>query len=246
LTSGSRLTWLGHSTVVLELDGTRFVTDPVLGRRVAHLWRAQRAPNLEGSVEVVLLSHLHWDHLHARSLRRLAPGALAVVPRGSERLVRRLGFARVEPVGPGDVVPVGEVEVEATHAEHPASRRMGARAGAVGYLIRASRRVYFAGDTDLFDGMSSLAEGLDVALLPVAGWGRSVSNGHLDARRAAEALELLQPRIAVPIHWGTYAPFGLARLGGSDSAAEDFKEEAARRVPETEVHILRVGSRLEL
>jgi L-ascorbate metabolism protein UlaG (beta-lactamase superfamily) len=218
------------------------VTDPVLSRRVAHLWRAERAPELEGSVDAILLSHLHWDHFDLRSLRRLAPNAVAVVPAGSERLVRRLGFARVEPIAPGDSVSFGGVEVAATHADHPAFRR----AGAVGYLIRASRLVYFAGDTDLFDEMRSLAKGLDVALLPVAGWGRSTSNGHLDAHRAARALELLRPRIAVPIHWGTYAPFGLARLGGSGTAAEEFKQEAAKRAPETEVRILPVGSSLEL
>lgn len=165
---------------------------------------------------------------------------------GSERLMRRVGFARVEALEPGEVVAVGELEIEATHAEHPVSRRVGARAGALGYVIRGSRSIYFAGDTDLFGDMSLLAEGLDVALIPVAGWGRSVANGHLDAQRAVQALELLHPRIAVPIHWGTYAPFGLSKLGGSSTAAEDFRQEAARRVPQTEVHVLPVGASLEL
>jgi L-ascorbate metabolism protein UlaG (beta-lactamase superfamily) len=246
LTSSARLTWLGHSTVVLELDGARLVTDPVLSRRVAHLWRGAPTPKLDGSVDGVLVSHLHWDHLHVGSLRRLAEGAVAVVPAGSEQLVARLGFARVEPVRPGDMVRLAGVEVEATYAEHPGFRRGTVRAGAVGYLIRGSRRVYFAGDTDLFEGMRSLTEDLDLALLPVAGWGHTVPEGHLDARKAARALELLRPRVAVPIHWGTYAPFGLSRLGGSSSAAEEFREEASRRAPTTDVQILSIGSWLSL
>jgi L-ascorbate metabolism protein UlaG (beta-lactamase superfamily) len=224
------------------LDGTRLVTDPVLSRRVAHLWRAGPLPQLEGSVDAVLVSHLHWDHLHLDSLRRLAAGAVLVVPRGSEPLVGQLDFARIEAVEPGDVVRVGSVEVEATHAEHASFRG----AGALGYLIRGSRRVYFAGDTDLFDEMRSLGEDLDLALLPVAGWGPNLPEGHLDPGKAARALELLHPRIAVPIHWGTYAPFGLSRFGGPRSAAEDFRREAATRAPQTAVHVLPVGSSLTL
>src|SRR5262249_60752921 len=80
----------------------------------------------------------------------------------------------------------------------------------LGDLIEPSTRVYFAGDTDLFGGMQELAPGLDVALLPVAGWGPRVGSGHLDPQRAAETLRLLRPRVAIPIHWGTYRRLGRA------------------------------------
>jgi L-ascorbate metabolism protein UlaG (beta-lactamase superfamily) len=239
-----RLTWLGHSTVALELDGLHVVTDPLLTRRVAHLWRSS-VPDFDRTVDVVLLSHLHWDHFHLPSLKRLAVGAMVVVPRGSERLVSRAGFASVVGVRSGDTVRVGDVEVAVTHAEHAASRRGGARSEAVGYVLRGSRSLYFAGDTDLFDGMRDLS-GLDVALLPVAGWGRTAGAGHLDVTKAVAALELLEPRQAVPIHWGTFAPFGLDRLSGPATAAEDFRAEAARRTPDVEVHVLRLGGSLAL
>jgi L-ascorbate metabolism protein UlaG (beta-lactamase superfamily) len=239
------MTWLGHSTVVLELDGARVVTDPLLSRRVAHLWRSVPMPELHPP-DVVAVSHLHWDHLHVPSLRRLAAGAALVVPAGSERLVGRLGFARVIHVVRGDSIRIGEIQIDVTQADHPSSRRGRARSDAVGYVLRGSRRVYFPGDTDLFDGMRELGDGLDLALLPVAGWGRKAAEGHLDAGKAVQALELLQPRNAVPIHWGTFAPFGLRVLGGSNTAAEDFREEAARRVPGVTVHVLQVGGSLEL
>jgi L-ascorbate metabolism protein UlaG (beta-lactamase superfamily) len=238
-----RLTWLGHSTVVLELDGTRVVTDPLLTRRVAHLWRAT-VPDVETTVDVVLLSHLHWDHFHLPSLRQLARGTTVVVPTGSERLVSRAGFASIVGVRRGDTVRVGNIELAVTHAEHAASRRARTRAEAIGYVLRGSRNVYFAGDTDLFDDMRNLREQLDVALLPVAGWGRTAGAGHLDVTKAVDALELLEPRSAVPIHWGTYAPFGLDRLSGPSTAAEDFRAEAARRTPQVAVHVLPLGGTL--
>ena len=73
----------------------------------------------------------------------------------------------------------------------------------MGYLIRGSHQIYFAGDTDLFEGMATLAPDLEIALVPIWGWGPSLGPGHLDPRRAAEALRLLQPLLAVPIHWET-------------------------------------------
>ena len=118
---------------------------------------------------------------------------------------------------------------------------------AVGYLVTGSARIWFAGDTDLFDGMSELAPGLDVALLPIAGWGARLPPGHLDPRTAAEALQLLRPRVAVPIHWGTYKQIGLGR---SDEAlrapAEAFAQHAAELAPDVDVRLLPVGGTLEL
>jgi L-ascorbate metabolism protein UlaG (beta-lactamase superfamily) len=76
----------------------------------------------------------------------------------------------------------------------------------VGYVIGGEgRRVYFPGDTDLFDAMASLDD-IDVALLPIWGWGSTLGTGHLDPTRAATATGLIRPGIVVPIHWGTYAP----------------------------------------
>ena len=70
--------------------------------------------------------------------------------------------------------------------------------------------MYFAGDTDLFDDLAAIGP-LDLALVPVAGWGAKVGPGHLDPERAAEAVRLLKPKIAVPIHWGTFAPMHRCR-----------------------------------
>ena len=90
--------------------------------------------------------------------------------------------------------------------------------------------------------MSELAASLDVALIPVAGWGAKVGPGHLDPLRAAQALRLLRPRVAVPIHWGTFSP--LHRDTSSDPP-EAFLRHAAELAPEVEVRILDPGTALE-
>jgi L-ascorbate metabolism protein UlaG (beta-lactamase superfamily) len=117
----------------------------------------------------------------------------------------------------------------------------------VGYLVSGSAHVYFAGDTDLFDGMSEIARDLDVALLPVAGWGSRVPAGHLNPRSAAEALVLLRPNVAVPIHWGTYRRLGLRRREELLRAPADaFARHARELAPGVDVRTLAVGEALDL
>jgi L-ascorbate metabolism protein UlaG (beta-lactamase superfamily) len=133
--------------------------------------------------------------------------------------------------------------VTATHAEHRRGRLFDARSEAVGYTVAGTQRAYFAGDTDVFAGMRDLRGGLDVALLPVGGWGPKLGPGHMDARRAAEALALVEPSVAVPIHWGTFYRIGLSRsrraLDGE--APWEFAREAARLTPSVDVRILEPG-----
>jgi L-ascorbate metabolism protein UlaG (beta-lactamase superfamily) len=247
---GARIRWLGHSTVLLEVDGARLLTDPLLRPWVLHLRRA--APlAAEGLTELdaVLISHLHYDHLDLPSLQRLDRGFTVVVPKGAGALVRARGFPSVVEVAAGDSTRVGAAVVRATRAEHGSSRALGARSDALGYLVEGSRRVYFPGDTDLFPEMAELAPGLDLALVPIWGWGPSLGPGHLDPRSAAEALALLRPRLAVPIHWGTYYPVQSTRWKSPAFLTEpvrEFERWAAELAPDVDVHVLQVGEELEL
>ncbi len=117
---------------------------------------------------------------------------------------------------------------------------------AVGYVVSGTSRVAFFGDTDVFDGLSDLAGDLDVAMLPVWGWGPRVGPGHLDPERAARATALLAPRIAVPIHWGTLARAGVRWRADPEMPARRFAELVAAGVPAVTVRILQPGERLEL
>jgi L-ascorbate metabolism protein UlaG (beta-lactamase superfamily) len=247
----SSVVYVGHSTVLVELDGVRLLTDPLLRQRVVHL-RRQSPVDIDSlrSPDAVLISHAHRDHLDLPSLRRLDRAVTVVVPRGLSSLVERLGFERVVEVDAGESVSFTAVEVRATHAEHDERRRpAGRRAPALGYAISGARRIYFAGDTALFPAMDGLVPDLDLALLPIWGWGPTLGRGeHLDPASAAQALRLLRPRIAVPIHWGTYRPLhhGLRREPDFlRKPAETFIREAASVAPEVEVRILKPGGRLE-
>jgi L-ascorbate metabolism protein UlaG (beta-lactamase superfamily) len=236
------LRYIGHATVLVELDGVRFLTDPLLRRGVAHLRRAVPLETIY-AVDAVLISHGHYDHLDLPSLRKLP--AKIVVPRGLGARLR--GFEVIE-VDEGDELTIGPVVVRTTHAEHDGGRPLFGDGPAFGYAILGSQRIFFAGDTDLFDGMDGLVPELDVAFVPIWGWGAKLGRGkHLDPKRAAEAVRRLRPRIAVPIHWGTYLPFfRSSRAAFLTEPPKAFARAAAITAPEVEVRILRPGEQFEV
>jgi L-ascorbate metabolism protein UlaG (beta-lactamase superfamily) len=247
--AGNWVRFLGHATVEVELQGTRLLTDPVLRNRLGPLVRQPRIDGPAPHPDAVLISHLHGDHFDLPSLRRLGNEVRLIVPAGAARYARRKGFTAVSELAPGESEEVGPLSVTAVGAVHSGRRwPFGSGAESVGYVVAGARRVYFAGDTDLFDGMAELAPGLDVALLPVWGWGPTIGKGHLDPRRAAEALRLLRPRLAVPIHWGTLYPFGLRRIAPRrlTEPPREFARFAAQLAPEVEVQVLAPGEQLLL
>jgi L-ascorbate metabolism protein UlaG (beta-lactamase superfamily) len=240
MTGAGTLTWLGHSCAMIQLDDHLIVTDPVLRNRIFHLRRKTPVDlaALDGA-DLILLSHTHQDHLDLPSLDRLGRSTQVLVPTGAGGLLRRRGFRFVREVVPGDEVGIGSVRIRVTHAEHDSGFRVGTgKTQPVGYVIAGTETVYFAGDTDLFPGMGALGR-VDVALLPVAGWGPRLPPGHLDPARAVEALALIEPRLAIPIHWGTYAPWRPPR--GGETPARAFAELAATVVPAVDVRVLRPG-----
>jgi L-ascorbate metabolism protein UlaG (beta-lactamase superfamily) len=231
------LTFFGHSTLRVELAGTTFLTDPILRRQVMFLRWAAPAPVIEAErgPDAVLISHLHYDHLDLPSLELLGRDRTVLVPEGAESLLRGRGFRNVVPMVPGRSYVVNDIEVTATEAEHDGRRRPGGPRGpALGYVLAGGgRRVYFAGDTDLFPGMADIGPDLDVALIPVWGWGRSIGPGHLDPSRAAEAVGILGAGLAVPIHWGAMRPAWERRTMATwNWPADEFAAEAQRlKVP---------------
>jgi L-ascorbate metabolism protein UlaG (beta-lactamase superfamily) len=248
----NHVTWIGHGTALIDLDGVRLLTDPLLRDRVAHLRRRVPPPPDEAlrDLDAVLITHLHRDHLDLPSLRRVARAVPIVVPRGGGRLLLRRGFGDVREVAPGDEGAIGALTLRATEARHHGGRGVvGAHGPALGYVISGTRRVYHAGDTDLFDGMREIGEsGLDLALVPIWGWASRLGPGHLDPLRAAQALVMLQPDQAVPIHWGTYAVGPAARKPPPYLRAPlaPFIAAAHELAPRVEVVPLEPGASLEI
>jgi L-ascorbate metabolism protein UlaG (beta-lactamase superfamily) len=197
----------------------------------------------------VLISHLHRDHADLASLRRLGREVRLLIPPGSRGFFARHGFDNLAELGTGESASVGALTVTAVEADHDGGRRRGApEVEPVGFLIAGSRSVYFAGDTDLFAGMEQLSPVLDLALLPVWGWGPTLGPGHLDPEGAARAAALLSPRLAVPIHWGTLYPLGLAHLrpGRLKLPAQEFVACAREIAPQVETRALSPGESTSL
>jgi L-ascorbate metabolism protein UlaG (beta-lactamase superfamily) len=209
-----KIAFAGHSTALIELDGTRVLTDPLFRSALLHLQRHAPLVDIEryGSPDVLLISHSHMDHLDKRSLKLVSKTTRAIVPSDSVKLIRSLGFKDVVGLSAGEQAEAGSLNVRAVHADHGGSRMpWNADAETIGFVVEGSQSVYYAGDTDIFDEMEGIAEALDVALLPVWGWGPKLGVGHLDPERAAAAVGLIRPRIAIPVHWGGYLPAGMAK-----------------------------------
>jgi L-ascorbate metabolism protein UlaG (beta-lactamase superfamily) len=240
-------TYVGHATVLLDLDGTRLLTDPVLRPRIGPLVRhgPLPPPHATAGIDAVLISHLHHDHADLASLRRLGRETRLLVPPGSRGFFERHGFADVAELAPGDSGEVGSLTVAAVEADHDGGKRRGApEVEPVGFTVTGSRSVYFAGDTDLFAGIEELRGDLDLALLPVWGWGPTLGPGHMDPERAARAAALLAPRVAIPIHWGTFYPAGLARLRPRplSEPPRQFAARVGELAPQVEVRIVMPGA----
>jgi L-ascorbate metabolism protein UlaG (beta-lactamase superfamily) len=245
------LTYVGHATIAIEMGGATLITDPLLRKRVWHLGRQKDNYDYKvlQEVDAVLISHAHWDHLDIPSLKELGKHNRIIGPQGLSKLLSKHGFDNVEEIQIGGQSKLGLLEIEATYAKHNGSRyRFGPPMDALGFIIKGPKKIYYAGDTELFPEMLYLAESLDIALLPVWGWGPTLGSGHMNPRQAAQSLEMLSPEIAIPIHWGTYFPIGLKWLMPkllSDPPLA-FSTFARTLAPQVKIRIMSPGENIRL
>jgi L-ascorbate metabolism protein UlaG (beta-lactamase superfamily) len=246
----ARVTFVGHATILIELDGVRILTDPILRERVGPLTRTSGAPSAElwSDIDVVLISHSHWDHLDYGSLKLLGLDVPIIARTGMAGEFRSRGFRDITELEPGDEQAVGTVRIEAVHAEHKGfGPPVGGTELCLGFIVHGSRSIYFAGDTAFFEAMADFDIGLDLALLPVWGWGPTAKpSDHLDPMGAARAAAVIKPRIAVPIHWGTLHPVGFSWMRPSTriDPPHQFAQLVRRMAPDTTVRVLPNGGSL--
>ncbi len=238
--------YLGHATMMFRFGEMNILTDPVLSDRVLHLKRRNFSGRkwIQGQPkpDIILLSHLHLDHLHIPSLKRLPHDAPLIVPRGSARWLGHVLCRQLIELSPGDEYTVGDVTIHVTFAEHGGN--MPVIGLAQGYLLEGERIVYFPGDTDVFPQMSELAKkNIDLALIPIWGWGPTLGAGHLDPKSAAEAVALLRPRHVIPIHWGSFRPIGpiWEMLSYLHTPGPKFNYYVKQMAPEAQIHFLESG-----
>ena len=250
-----RVRWLGHATVVLDVGGVRLVTDPLLRRHAGLLRRrggqAPRPSDWRGA-DAALVSHLHHDHAELGSLRMLGPVPVLAAPSSAHWLTAH-GLDGVA-LAAGDWCDVGrEVRVRtvpAVHGHRPMPHRPNA---ATGFVVRGGGlTVWFAGDTGPFPGLARVPElagaPVDLALVPVGGWGPRLSGGHLDPVEAARVCALVGARVAVPVHWGTLHAPASRRLppGWMDRAGRAFAAAVHRLAPGLEARVLAPGEATEV
>lgn len=233
-----RITMIGHSTVLIEAAQRRILTDPYFGtwgnpayRRIAPPFKTRG--ELKG-VDLVLISHNHWDHTDRRFLRSLAGDVPVLAPRASAWLTRMKGAHNVLGLGKWERKDFGAISITAVPASHVAITR--------GFIVAAEgRNVYFAGDTYLGDFMKDIGEkyAVDVALLPVATFRIPMTMGE---KSAVRAVEVLRPRTVIPIHLGIVPRSPLLRTSES---AEGFAERVRNAGLEAKVEILHEGDSWE-
>ena len=238
--------WLGHATVLVE-DRARILTDPLLTATMMHLHRrggpvprgltSRSTPCSSRTCTWTTCTSPRW-----RCWTRVRRSWCHVAPR---RLLRRSPLEVVE-VAVGDVVPVGGATVTVVPAVHADTRWPWSRihADSIGFVVRGEGSTYFAGDTSVFPGMADIAESLDVALLPVGGWGPSLRGHHMDPEDARD----VPGDAATPgsPYRSTTGPSGRADSALSGDACStnrdaSFEEHAARLAPDVDVRVLPPG-----
>ncbi|MDW8282770.1 MAG: MBL fold metallo-hydrolase [Myxococcales bacterium] len=214
---GAHLTWIGHATFALRLGGKLILTDPIWSARIQGIVRRRSPPGvaLEAMppVDVVTISHAHHDHLDMPTLRRLGPAPLYLVPRDVGGLLRAAGLPRVVELGWWDTYREGELAITLVPAQHWSMRSPWDRNRRLwgGFVYAGPEGVaYHAGDTALsepmFMAIRRRVPQVDWAMLPIGAYepGWFMRPQHMAPEDAVRAFEILEARVFVAMHWGTY------------------------------------------
>jgi L-ascorbate metabolism protein UlaG (beta-lactamase superfamily) len=206
------LTWIGHASFLLQTHRHNILIDPnwanwlLVVRRIKHAgFEIHHLPN----IDLVLITHAHFDHLNRRTLRQIAERQPIVVPRGVSNLVHGLGFEHVHEMDWWDRWEWNDLHLTFTPAKHWGARRLVDRhRGYGGFLIRHGKRsVYACGDSAWFDGFTLIGARLrpEIALLPIGAYENpSGRDHHMSPEQAIHAFLALRARTLIPMHFGTY------------------------------------------
>ncbi len=220
-TTGMRITWLGHSTVLIEVDGKRFLTDPVWGPRASpfSFVGPQRwyPPLIEldqlPPIDAVLISHDHYDHLDHPTIERIKGwDSTFVVPLGVGAHLEYWGVpsGQIVEMDWWNEVNFDLVKIVCTPARHASGRTLLDRNRTLwaGYAVVGPRhRVYFSGDTGMFPEFSEIGSKygpFDVTMVEVGAYNRAWPDWHSGPEQAVQAHQMLRGHTFIPIHWGLF------------------------------------------
>lgn len=263
------VTWIGHSTFLIQFGGLNIVTDPVWAQRMGFAKR-ESAPGLAiaelPAIDVVLLSHAHYDHLHIGSLRALPGKPLLLVPEGLSGMLRRKGFANVKELPWWEGAEIGGVRFDMVPAQHWTRRTLWDTNTSHwgGFIIRRPElreapgreagnnsehadSIYFAGDSGYFRGFKEIGRAYNIgtALLPIGAydpeWFMKVS--HMSPEEAVQAYRDLGARAFIPMHYGAYR---LADDTAGEALGRLAKAWEAAGLPAEELRVLELGETLRV
>jgi L-ascorbate metabolism protein UlaG (beta-lactamase superfamily) len=219
--TGLRVTWLGHSTMLVELDGVRVLTDPVWGERSSPLsWLGPRrwyAPPLRledlPPIDAVVISHDHYDHLDTPTILAMKDwDTLFIAPLGVGAHLAYWGVPedRIVELDWWDRHTLGVLEIVCTPARHASGRTLFDKDATLwaGYALLGPRhRVFFSGDTGLFPALTDIGEQLgpfDLTMIEVGAYGRAWPDWHLGPEQAVRAHRMVRGDAMLPVHWGLF------------------------------------------
>lgn len=253
------ITWIGHSTFLIQYEGLNIVTDPVWASRMG-FQRRLGAPGIPigdvPDIDVILISHSHYDHMHVSSIRRLyGSGTQIIVPSGLARKMMRKGFQRTRELKWWEQLRIGDAKISFVPTQHWTRRTLfdtnTSHWG--GFVLEPANPreevkrqvVYFAGDSGYFRGFAEIGErfDIDVALLPIGAYEPEwfMTSQHTTPEEALQAFVDVKAKLMVPMHYGTF------RLA-DDTAREALDRlEADRRkrgIPESAIRVLLHGETL--
>lgn len=243
--SGLRVTWLGHSTTLVEIDGARVLTDPVWSEIISPVsWVGPRrwyAPPLRladvPEIDAVLISHDHYDHLDQPTIKAMSEwDTRFIAPLGVGAHLEYWGVpaSRITELDWWEEVTVGDLQITATPARHASGRHLLDQNHTLwaGYSVAsADHRVYFSGDTGLFPAMQTIGARLgpfDLTMIEVGAYDQAWPDWHIGPEQAVQAHEWVRGEVLLPIHWGL---FDLAHHGWTEPVERTMVEAQSRCVP---------------
>lgn len=203
--------FIGHSTVLVHLDGQNFLTDPLYVKRL-YILKRRRPPGVPFQdlppLSFILISHGHLDHMDLNTLNLFPRDLPVVLPEGLQRYLQGLGFRDIRPLSWRERTRIGSFGILALPAKHfPGRSLCETQSIPQSYLIQGTRTVFFAGDSGLTPDFREIGANfsIDLAFLPIGSYRPApFRTAHMSPEDALQAMEMLGAKRMVPIHWGAF------------------------------------------